>query len=350
MPILPAERLQQLTVQIFERAGAPAAHAQAVAEHLVESNLGGHDSHGVLRIPQYFDLIEAGLLKPAGSMQLVNETTAGAVVDGQGGFGQVIANDAMRLAIKIAHSRGISAVAARNLRHTGRIGAYAQMAAAEGLVGITMVNSGGAGQLVAPFGGIERRLSTNPISIAVPSDGPYPLVFDAASSVAPEGKVRARHQAGKPLPEGWIINAAGQPSLDSSDFYERAGSILPLGGPAGHKGFGLALMIDILAGALGGAGCAHADPRDGGDGFLAIAIDVQQFTPLADFEQRVATLVDYVQGCPKAEGVEHIYMPGEVEARNRERLLRDGIRIEPGTWTLIEGVCQRLEVDLSNVA
>lgn len=346
MPILTAQQLHGLTTSIFERFGAPADHARAVADHLLESNLQGHDSHGFIRVPQYIDSIDAGRLKPDGRMRVVREMAAAAMVDGGAGFGQVIARDAMLLAIKIAGTSGIGAVTVRNCNHTGRIGAYTRMAAEAGLVGIAFVNSGGGGQLVAPFGGIARRLSTNPISIAAPTGGPDPIVMDMSSSIAPEGKVRTYFQAAKSLPPNWIVDSQGKPSIDAADFYAQPpGAILPLGGSAGHKGFALAFMIDILAGALSEAGSCQAGEPAHGDGMLAMAIDVRQFTPLADFHERIAQLAQHVKSSPKAEGCEQIYVPGEVESRSRERRLREGISIEPSLWRLIEQICRRMSID-----
>jgi uncharacterized oxidoreductase len=348
MPTLPATQLEQLTVTIFERLGAPRENAATVAKHLVEANLAGHDSHGVIRVPQYFELIREGKLKPAGTMQVTREMGSAAMVDGSAGFGQVIGRDAMLLAIKIAQSGAIGAVTVRNCHHTGRIGTYTQMAAEAGLVGLAMVNSGGGGQAVAPFGGTGRRLSTNPISIAAPTGGPFPVVLDMASSIAPEGKVRTYYQAGKQLPAGWTIDAEGNPTTDPNHFYGTpSGALLPLGGSAGHKGFALGFMIDVLAGALTGAGSCQPGPTTPGDGMLAIAIDVRQFGPLAAFQDRVAQLSAHVKSSPTAAGVERIYVPGEVEAVRREQRLREGIAVEPSLWKQIEAICRGLEIDLS---
>lgn len=351
MPTVEAKRLEQLATTIFERSGAPSEHAALVAAHLVEANLAGHDSHGVMRVPQYVDLIDAGRLKPERKMQVVQRAAASAVVDGCGGFGQVIADGAMRLAIELARAGGVGAVTVRNCSHTGRIGTYTQMAAREGLVGIGMVNTGGGAQSVAPFGGTARRLSTNPISIAAPSGGPNPILLDMATSVAPEGKVRAKYQAGKSLPAGWMMDAQGQPTTDAKSFYhEPLGALLPFGGPVGYKGFGLGFAIDILAGALSGAGCSHADAPIVTDGMLAIALDIERFTPLADFTRRVAALVEHVKSCPTAEGYDEIYVPGEVELRSRERRLAEGIPIEQGTWDLIDRIRRRFALDDPAVA
>ncbi len=345
MPTFAAKPLEQLTATVFEHCGAPPENARAVAEHLVASNLAGHDSHGVMRIPQYVASIEAGRLKPEGRMRIVQQAAASAVVDGGAGFGQVIGREAMALAIELACVGGVGAVTVRNSGHTGRIGTYTAQAADAGLVGIVTINASGGGQSVAPFGGRARRLGTNQISIGAPSGGREPILLDIATSTALEGKVRTMLQAEKSLPAGWLIDAAGNPTTDPADFYrEPGGAILPLGGPLGYKGFGLAFMIDILTGALSGAGCCRANPPEPIDAMLAIALDVQQFTPLADFTQHVAQLVAHVKSCPTAPSFEQIYVPGEIEARERQRRLRDGIYIEPGTWEPIAQICQRFGI------
>ncbi|MEX0679183.1 MAG: Ldh family oxidoreductase [Pirellulales bacterium] len=346
MPSFHAAALARLATAIFERCGAPADIAAGVAEHLVASNLAGHDSHGVLRIQQYVEMIDQHLVKPDGRMRLVERFAAGAVVDGDRGFGQVVARDAMNLAIEIARASGTGAVTVRNCCHTGRLGTYTELAAAAGLVGIVAVNAGGGGQLVAPFGGTARRISTNPISIAAPSEAGDSVVLDIATSVAPEGKVRALLQAGKRLPEGWLNDARGNPTTDPAELYaDPPATLLPLGGPFGHKGFGLAFMIDILAGILTGAGYCRPGATYTGDGLLAIALDVAHFTPLEDFRRRVAELAAYVKACPTAPGVERIYVPGEIELVHRTERHRTGIPIEQGTWDRIEQICRRFGID-----
>lgn len=350
MPKRRADTLTRLATEIFTAAGAPREHARSVAEHLVEANLAGHDSHGVLRVPQYIAQIDAGRLKPAARSRVVCEAPASAVIEGGDGFGQVIAQDAMRLAIAKARAGGVGAVAVRQVGHTGRLGTYTQMAAREGLVGIVAVNSAGGGQAVAPFGGTGRRLATNPISIGAPSNGPFPLVLDIASSVAPEGKVRNHYQSGKSVPPGWLIDARGEPTTDPADFYaDPPGALLPMGGAVAHKGSGLSFMIDILAGALSGAGCVRPDPTEGRDGMLAIALDVAHFGPLAEFVERIAVSSAHVKSSPMAPGFERIYLPGEMEAMQRERRLRDGIEIQPAVWEQIEKICQRFAIDPSRM-
>lgn len=347
MPKLPPAALRQLAIDVFLKTGAPALHAEIVADHLVEANLAGHDSHGILRVLQYVDLIDSGLLIPTGQARVVERFTSGAVIDGQGGFGQVVAGDAMRLAIELAREAGTAAVTVRNCCHTGRLGAYSAMAAEAGLVGLVVVNAGGGAQLVAPFGGTARRLSTNPISIAAPAANGPPVVLDMSTSAAPEGKVRAAFQAGKPTPDGWLIDPQGNPTNDPGQLYaDPPGALVPLGGAFAHKGYALSFMIDILAGGLTGAGTCEPGRAYPGDGMLAMAIDIARFTSLETFRQQVATLCDYIHESPKAAGCERIYVPGEPERVRREERMRDGILVQQGTWDLLTKLCQRLEVPL----
>jgi LDH2 family malate/lactate/ureidoglycolate dehydrogenase len=253
----------------------------------------------------------------------------------------------MRLAIEIAHSAGTGAVTIHNCSHTGRLGAYAEMAAAAGMLGIVAVNAGGGGQLVAPFGGAARRISTNPIAIGAPSPGAHPIVLDMATSVAPEGKVRAAYQAGKKLPDGVLVDARGVPTTDPAALYaDPPGSLRPLGGDFGHKGFGLAFLVDILAGALTGAGVCREGGTYQGDGMLLIVLDVAHFTPINDFLPRVATLSDWIKTCPPAPGFRQTHIPGELEHHTRTARLRDGIPIEPGSWELIERAAAHFGVEV----
>ncbi|MBU6410162.1 MAG: Ldh family oxidoreductase, partial [Verrucomicrobia bacterium] len=279
MPKFNAADLKRYVVDLFEAAKASSQEARIVAEHLVGANLAGVDSHGVLRVPQYVSAMQTGKVKLGVRPQVVSESESTAVIDGCDGFGQVVCNEAMTLAVNKALKRGIAAVTVRNSYHSGCIALYTKRAATKGLIAIATVNAGGGGQSMVPFGGLARRLATNPLSIAAPSLHGHPVVLDIATSVAPEGKIRDYYQNDKSVPVGWITNSEGLPTTDPKDFY-KGGALLPLGGTAGYKGFGLAFMIDILAGALSGAGCCRADPPDPKDGLLMVAIDIKRFIPL----------------------------------------------------------------------
>ena len=346
MQTISYSQLVPLVAAIFERAGAPPDHARIVANHLVEANLLGHDSHGVLRVPQYCLAIESGELVPDARPTLVRECLAGAVMDGGHGFGQVATMEAMTLVLAKARRTGIAAVALRNCYHSGRLGAYTTFAAEAGMVGLVMLNGGGGGQSVAPFGGTQRRLATNPFSIAVPSCGEFPLVLDISTSVAPEGKVRDHALRGVDLPEGWVVDAKGRPSCNPKDFYgPPVGALLPFGGPAGYKGFGLALMIDVLAGGLSGAGCCREEQVPARDGVLLIAIDVQQFSDEALFHQQVGELVTYVKSCPPSAGSAGVFVPGELEYREAQRRRQFGVPLDENIWNELRKTSARLKVD-----
>lgn len=346
MPTQTVQELEQLAVAIFRAMGSDQTEAQIVGRHLVGANLAGHDSHGVLRIPQYVKAIRDSRIRLNSHVKVVRESPAGVVLDGQLAFGQVIAVEAMRLAIGKARESAVCAVSVFNSNHVGRLAAHTQMAAESGMIGLLTVNAGGAGQLVAPFGGVAGRLATNPISIAVPSpDGSPPLVLDIATSVAPEGKLRAYRQRGERVPDGWIIDHEGRPTTDSKDFYgPPAGALLPLGGPAGHKGYGLALMFDILAGGLSGAGCSRPNPQPTGDGLFLMAIDVRQFSPIEEFRARVAELVEHMKSCPPAPGFPEVMVPGEYEFRQEQKRRREGIVVEETTWGEILAIARELGI------
>lgn len=345
MPVLYPEQLESYVASIFEKAGAPAPHSQIVANHLVESNLLGHDSHGVLRVAQYCAAIESGELVPDVRPEVLHQTPAGAVLDAKRAFGQVAVTEGMNVAMEKASRSGTGAVTIRNCYHSGRLGAYTAMAADAGMIGIMMVNAGGGGQSVVPFGGSERRLATNPISIAAPTSGDFPLMLDIATSMAPEGKIRDYALRDAPLPEGWIVDAEGNPTQNAQDFYANPpGSILPLGGPIGHKGFGLALMIDVLAGALSGAGCCRNEKVPARDGVLLLAIDVEQFSNRVAFYQHVSELVAYIKSCPTAPGYEEVFVPGEMEYRVAQARRKNGIYVDEGVWRQIEKIATGMDV------
>jgi uncharacterized oxidoreductase len=349
MPRFKAEELEQIAVRVLRGAAVPSEDAQIVARHLVEANLAGHDSHGILRIPQYVEAVRTGKVVPGVRPKVLADHGCTAALDGQRGFGQVIAGEAIKMGIEKAKQSGIAAISFRNSYHTGRIASYTTAAAREDLVCIAMVNAGGGGQSVAPFGGLKRRLATNPLSIAAPSGNSYPIVLDIATSVAPEGKIRDYWMKKKELPQGWIINSEGNPSSDPNDFYDNpAGALLPLGGSAGYKGFGLAFMVDILAGALSGAGCCRSDVAEPRDGLLLIVLDVQKFIPLPVFQTQVLGLIEHVKSCPVAPGFKDVYVPGEVEHLEEKRKRTEGLEVDQQTWGEINLVARELKVDLAS--
>jgi uncharacterized oxidoreductase len=338
MPRLTAEEVTRVSIEILRAAGAPEDHATIVTRHLVDANLAGHDSHGVMRLPQYVEEIGRGQISPEATETVVRDWAGGAVIDARGALGQVACYRAMERALDKAKERGVGVVTVRSCGHSGRLGTYGELAAAKGRIGMVFNNAGGSGQWVAPFGGSVGRLSTNPLCIAAPSAGEFPIVIDMSTCVAPEGKVRHTFQSGKPAPDGWLIDAQGRPTNDPGALYETPrGALLPFGESAGHKGFGLSFLVDVLAGALTDAGCARPDAphQSPGRGLLFLALDVEVFTSLDGFRSHVETLVDYVRSCPPAPGFEEVLAPGEFEYRRRQERQRDGFEIPEQTWQTI---------------
>lgn len=344
MPLVDAQELTIWSRRIFIAAGVPPEIAHRVAESLVESNLVGHDSHGVIRIPQYLEMLSDGRINPRSEPHIVREAEGAALIDGGWQFGQVAARFAMQAAIRKAARAGVSAVQLYQSGHIGRLGEYAAQAAAQDMVGIVTTNNHGGGQALAPFGGVARRLSPSPIAIGVPGGREFPIVLDMTTSVVAEGKIRVKRARREKLPEGWITDAAGRPSTNPADFYgPPQGSLTPLGGATGYKGSGLAFMIDVLSGALGGAGCSRADPPPlRGNGVFLQAIDPSAFGAVERFPAEVATLVEYVKSSPVAPGFDRIRVPGEVEHETRVERERHGIVVEDETWEKLEASAAEL--------
>jgi len=343
MPNLDAGRLERLTRDIFVARGVPPDDAAWIASLLIRANLRGHDSHGVIRIPQYVAALTSGTLNPKPQMRLVVDTPTVAILDGDGGFGQVVARRGTGLAIERARAQGLAAVALRGANHVGRLADYAEMAAQGGLIGLLWANARG-GLNVAPWGGAARRLGTNPHAVAMPGpNGVVAMSHDFASSVWAEGKLRVKFNRGETVPPGIMLNGRGEPSNDPREYYtEPAGSLLTAGA---HKGFGLSIAIEILGGILSGAGAASGEPAVFRNGTLIVCVDPARFLPLGDFHAQVTALMDWVRSAPLAAGATEILIPGEPEARmERERRVA-GVPIEEATWRQIQDVAAEVGVD-----
>ena len=252
----------------------------------------------------------------------------------------------MKEAISGAKSGGIGAATVSNCYHSGRLGSYVAQAADEGLIGIAMVNGGGGGQSVAPFGGAEPRLATNPLAIAAPQCDGFNLLLDFATSVVPEGKVRDLARRGEKLPEGCIVDHKGNPTTDPNDFYgPPQGSILPMGGNVGYKGFALGFMVDILAGALSGAGCCSKDETLARDGLLLLAIDPEHFSGAEYVRGQITALYQHIKSCRTAPGFEEVYTPGEIEHRMEQHRRLHGIPLDHATLDDLERISAELGLE-----
>jgi uncharacterized oxidoreductase len=343
MPLLRAPVLTEFVTDLFRAVGVPADEARTVAASLVGANLRGHDSHGVMRVAQYIDFVEKGQYHTGVSLKVEHETPAVVACDGQWGFGQVQAHRLLDLIIPKAQVLGLAAGAARSCGHIGRLGEYAERAAEAGLVLIATVNNNGAGQRVAPPGGVEPRLGTNPLCAAVPTSG-NPVVLDFGTSVAAEGKVRVYHISKRPVPEGWLLDSQGKATTDPSVLYATPqGSILPMGGAQAYKGFGLGLVLDMLAAGLTGGKASHASPPPvRGNNVLFLALDPARFAGRDTLLREATTVADYVRTTPQAEGVEEILLPGDPERRTLGRRLAEGIPIEDAHWAKLTELAARL--------
>jgi uncharacterized oxidoreductase len=333
MPNVDADTLTRITREIFTAWGAPEEDAAWVATLLVRANLRGHDSHGVIRVPSYVRSLRAGHTNPKPTIRVEDETAVIARLDGDLGFGQVVARRGIGIAIDKARAQGLSAVTLRRTNHVGRLADYAEMAATEGLIGLLWVNAPTALN-VAPWGGAARRLGTNPHAVAVPGPGgTVAMSHDFATSVWAEGKLRVKFNRGEACPPGIMLDGAGRPSTDPREYYtEPPGSLLTEGE---HKGYGLSLAIEVLAGVLSGTGAARPDRGPLQNGTLIMCLDPDRFVARDAFDREIGGLFGFVRSAPLAAGAREILVPGEPEARTeRERRAR-GIPVEDETWRQI---------------
>lgn len=329
------ETLHAFVSAIWTHAGSTPREAQLVADHLVMANLSGHDSHGVGMIPRYVASLRDQELKLNLHAEVVRDAGAVLTVEGGKGFGQVVTYEAMEQGIERARRLGICAVGLRGAHHIGRIGHWAEQCAREGLVSFHFVNVAGD-PLVAPFGGIDRRIGTNPFCAAFPRTGKPPLVLDFATSAVAFGKVRVAYNQGKQIPAGSLIDHAGRPSSEPRVMIEPpVGSLQPFGG---HKGFGLASMCEIFAGALSGGFTTHAETLGKNNAIINCMLSVI-INPLAfdapNAEAEAEAFVDWVKASPLAEGTGQIYAPGEPERVTRAERETHGVPIDPASWQQI---------------
>lgn len=346
MPTFSSRKLTTFADALFQAASVPADEAGRVAGSLVDANLCGHDSHGLIRIPQYLEAIGDGRLKPRAAFTVVKETAAVLIVDGGRGLGQVQAHRLLDRLVPRAQALGLAAGTLKNCGHIGRLGEFAEAAAKSRMAFIGTVNGHGFGRGVAPPGGIEARIGTNPLCLGAPTDND-PVVLDIGTSVCAEGKVRVAFNKGKPVPPGWLLDEKGQPTTDPEVLYrEPRGSILPLGGPQAYKGFGIGLLLDMFAGGLSGAPCSRPDaPNLVCNAVVFILLDIDQFAGRTHFLAEIHALSQSVRTCPRAEGVSEILLPGDPERREKARRLEAGIPLDDGTWKQLLEVARRLSVN-----
>ncbi|HUK61071.1 MAG TPA: Ldh family oxidoreductase [Stellaceae bacterium] len=331
MPTVSAEQLARVGAAILQAAGARPEEAETVARRCAAANLAGHDSHGVLQIPGYVERMKRGEIVPGAPFTILRESATTTVVDGNWGFGYVVTERVMRMTIEKAAKSDVAAATVFRQSHIGRLAVYPLMAAEAGMIGLLTADSGRSPKAVAPFGGREARLGTNPICIAVPSDLEAPLYLDMATSAVALSKVTLAAAAGRAIPEGWIIDKDGKPTTDPKEF-RKGGVLLPLGAGEGYKGSGLGAIVEILCGLLTGLGFGIEPTGRHNDGCFLAVFNVAAFRPLAEFKNEVAAFARYLKDTPPAEGSAGVFYPGEIEyAREKERRVK-GVEIDDTTW------------------
>jgi hydroxycarboxylate dehydrogenase B len=347
VPTFDANRLTRFASTLFQTSRVPADEADIVAASLVGANLAGHDSHGLIRVVQYVRALSDGLLRSGVPVNIVSDSPAVLVADGGWGLGQVQAHRLLAHLLTRAASAGLAAGTLRHCGHVGRLGEYGEAATAAGFAFLGTVNNHGLGRGVAPPGGKEARIGTNPLCLAVPTAN-EPVVLDIGTSVCAEGKVRVLFNKGQPVPEGWLLDANGKPTTDPGVLYrEPSGTIRPLGGDQAYKGFGLGLLLDMLVGGLSGAPCSTPGlPYVCGNAVLFLVLDPRRFAGADHFRTEVTRLAGNVRSCPKADGVDVIRLPGDPERHERARRQAEGIRLDEGTWKQLATLAERLGVPL----
>lgn len=330
---LQPDALKTMVARLFAGVGCEDEEARVIADHLVEANLAGHPSHGVIRAPIYLQWLREEKVKGGQSLEIVVNTDTLTIADAGLGFGQWTGKQAVEIGIRKCRQNGVALVGLRNSAHLGRIGTWAEMAAAAGLVSLHFVNTTGLGMFVVPVGGKDARLSINPISVSIPVEGQPPIILDMCAAATAEGKLKVARNKGVPVPDDTILDADGNPTNDANDFYgppggRPVGSILPFGG---HKGYGLGLIAEILAGALTGGGCSTTGKQQLEQGMLSIYVDPNHLGEPGPIQEEVQRYVDFVRASPPIDPERPVMVPGEIENQNRAAQ-SDGVDLDETTW------------------
>ena len=343
--LIPLSRLQTAIQRLVRGFGSSDAEVAAVAGNLIEANLTGHDSHGVGMLPRYADAYLQGGLRPNATVTTVLDAGAMLRLDGNAGFGQVIGAQAMDLGIARARSLGSCVVALGNAHHLGRIGAWAEQAAAAGLVSMHFVNVISRG-IVAPHGGADARFGTNPFCAGVPLTGRPPVILDFATSMIAQGKTRVAMNKGERVAPGCLIDDQGRPTQEPRfSVTPPFGALLTFGG---HKGFGLAVMCELLGGALASGMTQRDDDasqRRVLNGMFSVLIDPAALTDRSAFEAEAQAFIDWVKASPPRDGFDDIRIAGEPERAWRAQRSAEGVPVDATTWQEILAAAGKLGVD-----
>jgi LDH2 family malate/lactate/ureidoglycolate dehydrogenase len=346
MPRVAASQLERIGRELLVAAGTPPDEADIVMRHSIDANLAGHDSHGIIQIPTYIDRIRAGHIVPGAPWTIVQESPTTTVVDGHWGFGYVVTERAMQLTIEKADKSNVAATTVFRQGHIGRLASYPLMAVQADMIGLITADSGRSAKQVAPFGGREARLGTNPLCIAVPSDLDGPLFVDMATSAVAAGKIALAVSRNEAVPLGWIVDRGGQPTTDANALRE-GGALLPLGGSEGYKGSGLSAIVEILCGLLTGLGFGSDPSGRHNDGCFIAVWKVTAFRPLAAFKREVAEFARYLNATPPADPARPVLYPGQIEHLREQERRRDGLDVEDATWRKLQSLADGYGVDMS---
>lgn len=331
---VPHAALAGLVSRLFQHRGVGVEDADLVADSLVQSDLWGHQSHGVLRAPWYLERLRTGVMRPAGRPEIVVDAGAIAVLDAREGIGQVTSVFAMDEALRRARLHGLGVVSVRNSNHFGTCMYYTRRAARAGCIGFTCTNGGPA---MPATGGLTKLVGTNPFSFACPAGRHDPMMLDVANTAVARGKIYLARNRGEAIPPGWALTIDGEPTTDPHAAID--GIILPM---AGHKGYGIALMVDVLSGVLSASRSLDAVngpykyDKVSGAGHLFMAFDIARFRPLPEFEADIEAMVAKVKGSVLAKGSEGVFYPGEIEAANDRRHRADGLVLARDTLADLE--------------
>ena len=344
MPTIAFDRLQQFISNAFVKLGLPMADAQTIGALMAEADLQGSDGHGVIRLLPYARRIRAGGVNIQPQIKVLQERAGMALIDGDNGMGHLVMKRAAEMAAAKARVTGIAWVGSQWSNHAGPASLYARMALPHDMIGLYFAV--GTANHLPPWGGLDMLLSTNPISVAVPSASAVPIVLDMATTVAAYGKVKAKAQRNEMMPEGWMIDRSGKPLTDPKRAEE--GFLLPIGG---YKAYGLALIVGLLAGTLNGAAMGkdvidfnHDDTTATNTGQAICMIDISAFGDVDTFKQRVDTLARDLRASERMTGVERIWLPGEQSEARRVRYAAEGIPIAPALWTQLDALAAELGI------
>jgi len=356
MVTIQVNNLIDFVAEVFSHSESSPEEARRIATYLTTANLTGHDSHGVIRVPVYIRWKKMGSVVPDQTVDLVVDTPSLAVIDGRFGYGQTVTPQAVKLGIEKCKKAGLAAIALRNAGHIGRVGDWAEMAAAEGLVSVHFVNAAGS-LLVAPYGGVQKRLSTAPYCVGIPRQGQDPIVLDFATSVVAEGKVLVASRGGKKLPTGALVDADGTLSEDPAVLYgpyspdgprDHTGGTGAIRAFGEHKGSGLAFICELLGGALTGTGATSGDRRFA-NGMLAFYIDPKVIDTTSYFDDEISRYVDFIRETKPVSGVDRVLIPGDPEREMRAERTKNGVPLPDDTWAAIVNTAREVGVSEASI-